>query len=190
MALSVSFNGPLRPRLFALACFLLLLYVGFTRSYYRDIASKAWRDHNFVKNPFKDHEVLSTPIPSIVEFPKKIWYKLGSKGQSPESKEWTATCAQSNPEWEANYLNDTASDEYVHRVFAERPDIVSTYDALSVPILKADMMRYLLLYSEGGLWNDLDVECGKTKIEDWIPKEFGSKEINLVVGGKVEPVNL
>ncbi|NWN33545.1 hypothetical protein GY663_30675, partial [Klebsiella michiganensis] len=62
-----------------------------------------------------------------------------------------------------------------------RPDIVDTYLALPVPIFKADMLRYLLLWDQGGIWSDLDVSCESIPIEEWIPAEYQGKAA-LVVG--------
>lgn len=59
--------------------------------------------------------------------------------------------------------------------------LLDTYLDLKIPILKADLLRYLLLYQDGGIWNDLDVFCGSTPIAEWIPEEF-RKEAALVVG--------
>lgn len=53
--------------------------------------------------------------------------------------------------------------------------------ALAIPILKADLLRYLLLYAEGGVWFDLDVSCEGLPIDEWIPEEF-KEDVNLVVG--------
>lgn len=49
-----------------------------------------------------------------------------------------------------------------------------------VPIWKADMLRYILLFAEGGVYNDLDVSCVEP-IANWIPAEFGD-EPSVVAG--------
>lgn len=43
------------------------------------------------------------------------------------------------------------------------------------------MLRYLLLYAEGGVWFDLDVSCEGIPIDEWIPEEF-EEDVSLVVG--------
>ncbi|KAK8085535.1 hypothetical protein PG997_006806 [Apiospora hydei] len=99
--------------------------------------------------------------------PKKIWFKLGPKGLNDNTREWTETCIRQNPEYEPRYLTDAEADAFVNTRFAHRPDIVDTYNALTIPILKADTLRYLLLYAEGGVWFDTDASCEGIPIEDW-----------------------
>lgn len=121
---------------------------------------------------------ISTAIKSI---PEKIWYKVGPKGLSSQSQEWMDDCLHKNPEYRSEIMTDHSGDLYVKEKFSHRPDIVETYLALSVPILKADLLRYLLLFAEGGIWYDLDVSCGDVPIRQWIPEEFKANT-NLVVG--------
>jgi mannosyltransferase OCH1-like enzyme len=49
-----------------------------------------------------------------------------------------------------------------------------------VPILKADMLRYLLLFVEGGIYCDLDVSC-QAPINQWIPQQYRD-DASVVVG--------
>lgn len=82
---------------------------------------------------------------------------------------WVDSCLSRNPTWKAQYMMDQTADEWVRDSFRDRPDVVESYQNLTIPILKADFLRYLLLYSEGGMWFDLDVECGEVPIDEWIP---------------------
>lgn len=87
-----------------------------------------------------------------------MWYKLGAKGLSDEARNWTDTRIRQNPDWQATFLTDASADDWVQNSYAStRPDIVEVYRNISVPILQADFLCYLLLYSEGGMWSDLDV---------------------------------
>lgn len=115
------------------------------------------------------------------DMPRKIWYKLGPKGLSKDAREWADGCMARNPGYEAGYMTDENTDDWVRESFRGRPDVVQSYLNLTVPILKADFLRYLLLYQEGGLWFDLDVECGEVPIDDWIPAAVRPR-VNLVVG--------
>jgi alpha 1,6-mannosyltransferase len=119
--------------------------------------------------------------PEYEGIPKIIWYKLGPRGLSEEAKNWTDSCITPNPEYDAHFMTDESSDEYVRTAFAERPDIVTNYLALPVPIWKADLLRYLLLWDQGGIWFDLDVSCEGIPIDEWIPPEYKGNT-SLVVG--------
>ncbi|KAG8169886.1 hypothetical protein KVR01_000631 [Diaporthe batatas] len=124
---------------------------------------------------------LPVVAPRPGRIPKKIWYKLGPKGLSYEANLWTDTCISQNPEYHAEFLTDESADDFVREKYADRPDIVATYMALTIPIVKADMLRYLLLYSEGGVWFDLDVSCEGIPVDEWIPQDL-KEDVGLVVG--------
>ncbi|KAI3395444.1 hypothetical protein diail_1307 [Diaporthe ilicicola] len=119
------------------------------------------------------------PAPKPTGIPKKIWYKLGPKGLSDDARGWTKTCISQNPEYHAEFLTDQSADEFVQDRYKSRPDIVDTYMALTVPILKVDLFRYLLLYAEGGVWFDLDATCEGIPIDKWVPEGV---DPDLVVG--------
>lgn len=113
--------------------------------------------------------------------PRTIWYKLGPRGLSKEASEWVDGCLSKNSGWKAEYMKDENVDDWVSSAFSSRPDVVETFRNLTIPILKADLLRYLLLYHEGGMWFDLDVECGDTPINKWIPPHLKTNT-SLVVG--------
>lgn len=112
--------------------------------------------------------------------PRKIWYKVGPRGVTPKLQEWIDTCLNNNPSYKSEFMTDISGDEYVENKFSHRPDIVEAFLSLQVPILKADMLRYLLLLNEGGIYSDLDVSCN-VPIQDWIPEQY-KQNASLVVG--------
>lgn len=114
--------------------------------------------------------------------PKKIWYKLGPSGLTNSTRVWTSTCLNANPTYTAKYLTDASAATYVQSAWASRPDILAAYLNLTVPILKADLLRYMLLYEQGGVWFDLDVSCEGVPIDEWVPAEFRTKDVGVVLG--------
>jgi mannosyltransferase OCH1-like enzyme len=136
----------------------------------------------FLYTRWSPHAGLQFRAPaSSSQIPRILWYKLGSSGLSPESQQWISTCTDRNPGYTSRFLTDESADYYVRRAFKEHADVVDTYLQLKIPILKADLLRYLLLFDQGGIWSDLDVSCEETPIDEWIPAEFREKA-NLVVG--------
>ncbi|KAH6639267.1 hypothetical protein C7974DRAFT_388150 [Boeremia exigua] len=127
------------------------------------------------------HSLFSPSSPHADIIPKILWYKLGPNGLTTDAKTWTDSCINSNPDHQAKFITDREADEYVERAFAARPDIVETYLGLTVPILKADLLRYLLLFDQGGIWSDLDVSCENVGIDEWIPSQFKANA-EIVVG--------
>lgn len=78
-------------------------------------------------------------------------------------------------------MTDLSAETYIEDSFAHRPEIVETYLGLTIPILKADLLRYLLLFDKGGIWSDLDISCEGPPIDEWVPQKYKS-EASLVVG--------
>ncbi|KAF7909388.1 uncharacterized protein EAF01_003106 [Botrytis porri] len=123
---------------------------------------------------------LATHSSEAPGFPRKLWYKVGPQGVSDEARRFRHHCLDINPGYKYEVLTDAFADEYVWKWFSHRPDILNTYFSLSIPILKADLLRYLILYAYGGVWFDLDVSCEDTPINDWVLEEH--RGANLVVG--------
>lgn len=120
--------------------------------------------------------------PRTGEIPKILWYKLGPHGMNDDTRQWTDTCIRANPGYRAEFLTDESSDAWVRTTFTQsRPELVASYLALSVPIFKADILRYLLLWDQGGVWSDLDVSCDGIPIDEWVPAQYKDKA-NVVVG--------
>ncbi|KAL4964604.1 glycosyltransferase family 32 protein [Aspergillus stella-maris] len=117
-------------------------------------------------------------------FPAKIWHKCGPKGVNEKAQELMDLWLQKNPNFRHELLTDESADQYVRENYAHWPDVLETYNALSVPILKADFLRVLILYADGGIWSDLDVSC-EVPVSEWIPEKFTKDTkhpVNVVVG--------
>jgi alpha 1,6-mannosyltransferase len=161
------FGGTLGYLTFLALCSLALLY-----HFYTSTATVS-HDIPYLSLPF------SRP-PHSSSIPKILWYKLGLLGLDNDTRAWTASCIALNPDYDVRFLADEDAEDFVYTAFSNRPDILEAYFGLSVPILRADLLRYLLLFDQGGVWNDLDVECN-VPISEWVPKQFAEKA-GLVVG--------
>lgn len=112
--------------------------------------------------------------------PKKIWYKLGPRGLTADVRTWTDSCIKQNPEYEHEFMTDELSEAWVAEHFTDDLELVETYRNLTIPIVKADILRYLLLFVEGGVYNDLDITC-HVPIDNWVPADYLANS-SLVVG--------
>lgn len=65
-------------------------------------------------------------------------------------------CAALHPGWTLKLWSDADARALVARA---APSLLPTYDAYPDAIQRADMMRYVALWAEGGVYLDLDVEC-------------------------------
>ncbi|TVY75907.1 Initiation-specific alpha-1,6-mannosyltransferase [Lachnellula suecica] len=169
----LSHRQPAELKILSLALLTTLCFLLFVRYQPKTPISS----HNQLEN--LTLSVEANPIKATVS--EKLWYKLGPNGLNDEIREWTNTCLVQNPTFEVEFLTDISGDVFVVENYAFRPDIIQAFLALKIPIVKADLLRYLILYSQGGIWNDLDVSCEDVPIRDWIPKQY-RETANLVVG--------
>ncbi|KAL5338862.1 hypothetical protein BJX70DRAFT_183628 [Aspergillus crustosus] len=117
-------------------------------------------------------------------FPAKIWHKCGPKGVSEKAQQLIDQWLEKNPNYRHELLTDDSADQYVRENYAHWPEVLESYMALTVPILKADFLRALILYADGGIWSDLDVS-DEIPVFGWIPEQFTSDTshpVNIVVG--------
>lgn len=104
------------------------------------------------------------------EFPKRIWTTgpLSPMRIGKDAADYTRTWMDLNPGYRYELLTDGGAATYVKNNFPGDSNIVDTYMALGDFILRADLIRYLALLKDGGVYNDLDVACNKP-IDLWIP---------------------
>lgn len=77
-------------------------------------------------------------------------------------------------------MTQFGAESYVRDRFPDRPEFLETFLDLQDPILRADMIRYLVLLGDGGVYSDLDTNNLKP-IRDWIPAQFKGS-VSVVVG--------
>lgn len=87
---------------------------------------------------------------------------------------------EKNPHYRYERITQTNDEGYVREKYAHRPDIVEATLDLQDNMLRADLIQYIFLLAEGGIYTDLDTVCLKP-IDSWIPAELKSKT-NLVLG--------
>jgi len=118
--------------------------------------------------------------PSSRGIPAKIWQKSGPKGINQDTRDLIQKWLFHNPRFRHEVLTDASGEQYVRDHYAYWPEALNTFLDLKVPIVKADLLRILILYSDGGLYADLDVAC-EVPIDSWIPAEYVDK-VKAVVG--------
>lgn len=134
----------------------------------------------FATEPASPFPTVSTQSTSTTGIPEKLWYKLGPKGLNDQLRLYTDSCITQNPTFQTEFLTDASGDQFVRSHFAHRPDILDGFLNISIPIVKADLLRYLVLYQYGGIWNDLDVSC-QVPINEWVPEQYKANA-SIVVG--------
>lgn len=128
------------------------------------------------------------------KFPRRIWqtWKVNPFGFDERDHTVAKTWPSVNPGYRYEVLTDQNDLYYVESHFGpaglNRPDIVQTYRALSAKIIKADLLRYLVMYIEGGVYADIDVEALRP-IERFIPSRFDERDVDVVIGVEVDQPN-
>jgi len=141
--------------------------------------------------------LMTTQAPRQVNgdfFPKKIWQLWKVDPLEFEERELTRarTWNVKNPGYRYEALTDSNGLHYVETYFGpnglDRPDIVYIYRTLTAKIIQADLLRYLVMYVEGGTYADIDVEALQP-IDNFIPGNFSQKDVELVVSVEIDEPN-
>ncbi|KAI1102548.1 glycosyltransferase family 32 protein [Jackrogersella minutella] len=124
-------------------------------------------------------------------FPKKIWQTWKIDPLSFEERDSTAakTWTTKNPEFRYEVLTDSNDMNYVEEHFGpdgfNRADIVDLYRSVNASIIKADLLRYLIMYAEGGVYADIDVEALRP-VHRFIPERYDESQVHMVLGVEVD----
>jgi mannosyltransferase OCH1-like enzyme len=114
--------------------------------------------------------------------PDKVWQTAELNNLTEGQRDWSNIWTTKNPSFRLELLTDRSSEILVRTHYLKtRPDIVEAYEALPIPIMRADLLRYLMLLAEGGVWSDLDARCDK-QVSEWVPPEYRDHEIDMIVG--------
>lgn len=129
--------------------------------------------------------------PSTAVIPRKIWqtWKIGPLDFEPRDSDNAKTWGHKNPSYRYEVLTDDNAKEFVEWQYGSqgfnRPDLVKLYNELNLPIIKADLLRYLIIYAEGGVYADIDVECLRS-IDRFIPDRYKEQEVDMIIGVEID----
>ena len=113
-------------------------------------------------------------------FPKKLW-QTSRTFESPGNEVAIQSWLDKNPNHRYERITQQNDEEYVRSSERLPPAAVSTLLQLKDGMLRADLVQYLFLYAEGGVYTDLDTVCLKP-ITSWIPASIKEEDVNLVIG--------
>ena len=167
MALHGMLNAqPKRPRVLVVALTVIIILFLLYHVFSLEISERGRFSNLKTKTPIY-HKIWQTTKLSPMRLEERDRNNLGK---------WD----EMNPNWRHEVLTDGGCDEYVRDRFADRPEIVDVFTGLKDNILRADLIRYLVLLGDGGVYSDIDTESLKP-IDQWIPSEY--KDVtNVAVG--------
>ena len=132
----------------------------------------------------------TTAVPKVAHkfepFPPKIWqsWKTSVADLNEDDRAVVQAWRKLNPEHRYELLTDDAAATYVRDRFSDHPAIAETFLGLTDRILRADLLRYLILAADGGVYTDIDTLALKP-IRDWIPPWY-QNQARLVVGIEID----
>lgn len=135
-----------------------------------------YSDADIIENKQMNRSMLG------LTFPQKIWQTGPPRERlDPNLASLMSTWEAMNPAHQYTFLDDDAAMEYVADRFGEyHPDIVALYRDLNDVILRADLLRLLCMWADGGVYSDIDTEC-LVPIDRWVPNEY-VEAASLVIG--------
>ncbi|KAK4175514.1 nucleotide-diphospho-sugar transferase [Triangularia setosa] len=127
------------------------------------------------------------------DFPKKIWqtWKVDPYNFAKRDKNTARTWTNKNPGYRYEVLTDHNDLLYVESKYGSGPgglnrlDIVEFYKTVTAQIIKADLLRYMIMYADGGIYADIDVEALKPA-ERFIPTRYNASDIDMVIGVEID----
>jgi alpha 1,6-mannosyltransferase len=142
------------------------------------------------KKPLKEQLQYQFPYDVDSKFPAYIWQTwkyTPAEGEFGESfREAEASWTIHHPSFVHEVITDNVAVHLIRHLYASVPQVLEAYNALPVPVLKADFFRYLILLARGGIYSDIDTSALKSAAE-WIPSDVPSNSYGLVVGIEADP---
>ncbi|TLS30564.1 hypothetical protein PpBr36_03389 [Pyricularia pennisetigena] len=118
--------------------------------------------------------------------PPNIWQVMLPKAWGDDTPvksdalKQTASWLAMNKDYRYTLVGEDGGKGFVNHYFGNNETIVSLFNSLPNVGMKSDLLRYLLLYVEGGVYTDTDTVALKP-IDQWVPKAFRN-QTRLVVG--------
>lgn len=116
--------------------------------------------------------------------PPKIWQILLPHPEKPanvdvESLEDTPSWLAQNPGYNYVLVGQKKADDFINTHFRNDAKVFGAWRALKNPGVKSDLLRYLMLFVEGGVYTDLDTESLKP-IDVWVPNKYRNRTRVLI----------
>ncbi|OAL51694.1 hypothetical protein IQ07DRAFT_388854 [Pyrenochaeta sp. DS3sAY3a] len=142
------------------------------------------------KKPLKQQLEYQFPYDVESKTPAYIWQTwkyTPAQGEFDEMfREPEASWSIHHPSFVHEVITDGVAVQLIRHLYASVPEVLEAYNALPVPVLKADFFRYLILLARGGIYSDIDTTALKSAV-DWIPNDVPSNAYGMVIGIEADP---
>lgn len=97
-----------------------------------------------------------------------------------------ASWTEKHPGFVHEVITDAAAGFLIEYLYASVPEVVEAYQAMPIPVLKADFFRYLILLARGGIYSDIDTRALKST-SDWLPPDYDRSQAGIIIGIEADP---
>lgn len=134
------------------------------------------------RHPFHPYSrQLLDNITAFSEPPSTLW-----QTEKPYEKDLPEFVAQVRNKWSSlnneigmRYMGDEEALAFVEENFDK--SVLDAFKGFPLGVMRADFWRYLVVYTYGGMYADVDVEPN-VPIRDWLEDENGWQRCSMVVG--------
>lgn len=142
------------------------------------------------EKPLKEQLEYQFPYDPAVKFPAYIWqtwkYTPASGEFGEDYRKYEASWTLMHPTFVHEVITDDVAVSLLRHLYASVPEVIEAYQALPLPVLKADFFRYLILLARGGIYTDIDTAALKPATE-WVPEGVPSSSYGMVIGIEADP---
>lgn len=140
--------------------------------------------------PLRQQLEIQFPYDPLSKFPAYIWQTWKTTPSSgdfrSEFRELEASWTNLHPTFVHEVISDAVAPHLMKHLYASVPEVLEAYDALPLPVLKADFFRYLILLARGGIYSDIDTTALKSATE-WVPANVPRTSYGMVIGIEADP---
>ncbi|OAL33953.1 hypothetical protein AYO20_06788 [Fonsecaea nubica] len=140
--------------------------------------------------PLQERLRYHFPYDMESKFPAYIWqtWKYGPDSGNFEERlrPFEASWSNLHPGFVHEVVTDDAALHLINYLYASMPEIVQAYEAMPLPVIRADFFRYLILLARGGIYSDIDTQALQSAT-DWLPQTLDKSTVGLVVGIEADP---
>ncbi len=140
--------------------------------------------------PLAQQLEIQYPYDVTSKFPAYIWqtwkYTPASGKFDEVFREPEASWTMLHPTFVHEVITDSVAFHLIKHLYASIPEVLEAYNAMPIPVLKADFFRYLILFARGGIYSDIDTSAIKSAAE-WVPQGVSRSSYGMVIGIEADP---
>lgn len=125
-----------------------------------------------------DYKFASTNNKPLI--PPKIWQNYFGDDLDEDNLFDAASWLALNKDYAYTLIGKDGADNFINKHFADDPPLLRRYHSLPNFGMKSDLLRYLVLSVEGGVYTDIDT-IALRPIKEWVPPSLRHL-VRVIVG--------